>query len=395
MKNYFKYIVAIILIILFVISVVPRTFQNDTFYIIALGQQIMEGGLDRVDHFSWHNSLEYRYPHWLFDIANAGIFNSYGFDGIYVFTCFCSVIFMLVLFWVLFKKNNNWFLSFISTIIVSYMIKESFTGRAQVISYTLFLVEIQLIEHFIKKKNFLSCLGIAIISCIIANIHATAWIMTLVLFLPYIGEYIISLYTLKEINNRQAKKYRKKVQKLKQQGEEENKTQIVKLEEEIKHCENFKNREIYKKERKIIVEKIDSEKWLFIPFIFAIIGAMITPIGITPFTYYLKTSVGNTLTYINEHLPIIPATSIEFLAFSILLIALIGFTNAKIKLSDAFLILGLYLMTLSARRNCYLMIPLCCVPVVSMINDFVNSNIGIEKNKIEESSKKIISTIMG
>ena len=36
MKNYFKYIFAIILIILFTISVVPKSFQNDTFYIIPL-----------------------------------------------------------------------------------------------------------------------------------------------------------------------------------------------------------------------------------------------------------------------------------------------------------------------------------------------------------------------
>ena len=42
MKKYLKYIISIILIIIFVFSVVPKNFQNDTFYIIALGEQILE-----------------------------------------------------------------------------------------------------------------------------------------------------------------------------------------------------------------------------------------------------------------------------------------------------------------------------------------------------------------
>lgn len=93
MKNYFKYIIAVILIIFFVVSIVPKTFQNDTFYIIALGDRILENGLDRIDHFSWHENLEYRYPHWLFDIVNAGICNSFGLDRnirFYLFM-FCNI----------------------------------------------------------------------------------------------------------------------------------------------------------------------------------------------------------------------------------------------------------------------------------------------------------------
>ncbi|MCI8308873.1 MAG: hypothetical protein HFJ45_01355 [Clostridia bacterium] len=393
MKKYLKYIISIILIIIFVFSVVPKNFQNDTFYIIALGEQILEDGLDKVDHFSWHNNLEYRYPHWLFDIINAEVFDAFGLNGIYVLVCFVSVIFMLVLFWILVKKKNNWFLSLCSTLLVTYLIRNSFTGRAQIVSYILFLIEIQLIELFIKKKSKLSCLGILIISSIIANIHATAWIMTLVLFLPYIGEYIFVLYTLEEINNRQEKRYIKEINKLKKSQNKDNQEKIKKLEQEIEHCKIFRNREKKEENHKIIIKKMNNEKWLFIPLICAIIGAMITPIGITPFTYYFKINVGNTMGYINEHLPVIPANSLEFLVFTIVVIALIGFTNSKLKLSDAFLILGLYLMSLSARRNCYLMIPLCCIPITKMIQDFLDFNLQKGTSNFDSSTIKFFKIL--
>ena len=74
MKKYLKYILVIILIIIFVTSIVPKSFQNDTFYIIALGNLVLDNGMDKVDHFSWHNNLSYNYPHWLFDIITFKIF---------------------------------------------------------------------------------------------------------------------------------------------------------------------------------------------------------------------------------------------------------------------------------------------------------------------------------
>ena len=60
-------ILAIISIIIMVFCVTPITFQNDTFYTIKIGAQIAQNGLDMMEHFSWHEGLEYTYPNWLFD----------------------------------------------------------------------------------------------------------------------------------------------------------------------------------------------------------------------------------------------------------------------------------------------------------------------------------------
>lgn len=289
MKSYVKYVIAIILIIIFTVSVVPKTFQNDTFYVIALGDYIIENGIDRVDHFSWHNDLEYRYPHWLFDVINGGLYNSFGLDGLYIFVCILSVIFMLLLFWLMLKKNIGFFIAFISTLIVTYMMKDSFMDRGQIISYIMFLIEINLIESFLKNKNKLSVVGLFIVACVIANVHATAWIMFLVLFLPYITEYFVSLYTLKNISISRVSKYQKKLDKLKKQNPNDIE-QINKIEEKIKDDKDFLA--IYKENEKskILINKNDNAKWLILVMIIASLGALVTPIGSVPFTYYIKSA---------------------------------------------------------------------------------------------------------
>ena len=66
-------IIAIILIIIFAVSISPKTLQNDTYYTVTIGELILENGIDMEDHFSWNTtrvgtSLPYTYPHWLYDV---------------------------------------------------------------------------------------------------------------------------------------------------------------------------------------------------------------------------------------------------------------------------------------------------------------------------------------
>ena len=87
-KNIKFNILAIVLIILFSVSISPITLQNDTYYTIKIGEHILEtGGIDLVDPFSWHENLTYMYPHWLYDIFIYLIYSLGGMTGIYVSTC--------------------------------------------------------------------------------------------------------------------------------------------------------------------------------------------------------------------------------------------------------------------------------------------------------------------
>ena len=55
-------LLSIILIILLCIGSVVKCLQNDTFYIIKLGSDILKNGVDLVDHYCWITNLNYTYP---------------------------------------------------------------------------------------------------------------------------------------------------------------------------------------------------------------------------------------------------------------------------------------------------------------------------------------------
>lgn len=380
-----KYIIAIILIILFTFSVVPKSFQNDTFYVIELGRSIIENGVDWQDHYSIHNELEYRYPHWAFDVINSIICNFFGFTGIYVFTQILASIFVLLVFWNMLRKEINFNLAFISTLIVAYMMKGGFYARGQIISYSIFLLEFMILENFVERPTFFKSLALFVLSVLMANMHSTAWIIMLILVLPFIGEQVVYFYSFEGINARLLRKYNREYKKAKEAGCSQE--ELDKIQDKIKYKEKFEatlKEEEKITNRKIITKRKQNIKYIWIAFLVLIAGALITPIKLTPLLYFLKISLGNSMSYINEHMPIVPANSLEFLTYTIVIVALLGFTNSKLKLYDAFLILGLYLMALSGRRSMYLLIGLTAGIVVKMIDDFINDNI---KNKNEKATK--------
>ena len=107
MKNkkviYFE-IIAIVLISIFCICVAQKTLQNDTFYTIKIGEHIIENkGIDMKDPFSWHQDLQYTYPHWLYDVIIYLIYSVGGMTGIYISTCIFSVILGITIY----KTNSK------------------------------------------------------------------------------------------------------------------------------------------------------------------------------------------------------------------------------------------------------------------------------------------------
>ena len=86
MKNKKTFIIAsIIMIIMLCAAFTVRTFQNDTYYTVKVGESILEHGIDMKDHFSWHE-LDYTYPHWLFDIIVYKLHEFGGLNILYITT---------------------------------------------------------------------------------------------------------------------------------------------------------------------------------------------------------------------------------------------------------------------------------------------------------------------
>lgn len=350
------FIVAIILIAMFSLALTPVTLQNDTYYTIEIGKQIMETGIDMQDHFSWHQDLAYTYPHWLYDLITYQIYSSFGMTGIFVTTCILSMILGVSLFLINNKITKNQVVSFLISVGVMYLIKDYIAARAQLVTFILFIWMIYCIEMFLKGKKKRYAIGIVGISILIANLHVAVWPFLFVLFLPYIAEYIIASLADVIIYRKIGKKILElRIKHLKSKNTNSEKIKILeekllKLNEQIDRIKIKRDKEL-ENPYKIKLVKNKNVKWLILIMIICLFTGLITPLGDTPYTYLVKTMQGNTTQNINEHLPMTIYEQPEVLATIIIFLAILIFTKTKIRLSDLFMIGGLcYLMLMSRRQ---------------------------------------------
>jgi len=302
----------LIFISLFSIGLIRKSFQNDTFYTIKIGELIFNNGIDMLDHFSFHQNLAYTYPHWLYDCFIYSIYYLGGFPAIYI----SSIILLLILIFLIFKTNrkitSNISISAFATLVGALAISGFATARAQLISYLIFVLQIYFIESYLsggKKKYLFALLFLSLILC---NVHVAVWPFYFILYLPFIAEHIIALICSK-----------------------------IKLKKENKFTKFIKN--------KIIIEKNNRIKYLYIIILLSLLTGLLTPIGLTPYTYLIKTMLGNSQSYILEHQMMTWLDS----PFTIIIVGEMIFLTiiSKIKLRDLFLVSGLALMSIISVRH--------------------------------------------
>lgn len=370
------FIVAIILIAMFSLALTPVTLQNDTYYTIEIGKQIMETGIDMQDHFSWHQDLAYTYPHWLYDLITYQIYSSFGMTGIFVTTCILSMILGVSLFLINNKITKNQVVSFLVSVGVMYLIKDYIAARAQLVTFILFIWMIYCIEMFLKGKKKRYAIGIVGISILIANLHVAVWPFLFVLFLPYIAEYIIASLADVIIYRKIGKKILElRIKHLKSKNI--NAEKIKSLEEKLLKLNEQRDRIKIKRDKelenpyKIKLVKNKNVKWLILIMIICLFTGLITPLGDTPYTYLVKTMQGNTTQNINEHLPMTIYEQPEVLATIIIFLAILIFTKTKIRLSDLFMIGGLCYLMLMSRRQLSMFVLVGSIVLNRLIYDMI------------------------
>lgn len=346
-------IMSIVLIAIFCISLTPKTLQNDTFYTIKIGEHIIEnGGIDMMDSFSWHEGLEYTYPHWLYDVIIYLIYSIGGMQGIYISTCIFSILLGIAIFETNSKLTKNKCLSFVITLGVMYLLKDYIAARAQLVTFILFTIQLYFMEKLVDTSKKRYGIGLIIISILIANLHVAVWPFMFILYLPYIAEYIIAI-----VEERIAKKYGKEI----------------------------------KEGYKISIKKRNGTKYLIIIMIICAFTGLLTPLGTTPYTYLIKTMQGNTTQNINEHLPMTLINCEAILCVLIMFVALLTFTDVKIRLTDLFMLGGLIFLMLYSKRQSTMFVIMCSV----ILNRLVYAGLKKDEKDIDEKLINISTTLFG
>lgn len=355
-KNVKFTILAVVLITIFCITITPVSFQNDTFYTIKIGEHIEKNGIDMQDPFSWHEDLAYTYPHWLYDLLTYFIYDAFGLKGIYIVTCILSVILGITIYFTNTKIANNKVFSFFITIGAMYLIKDYIAARAQLVTFILFVLTIFLIEKFLETKKKRYAIGLIIIPILIANLHLAVFPFYFVLYLPYIGEYVLAILAETILYKKvKIKTLKKKIENESKKAENEEKLeklqkQLQVLEEKVDKIKIKRTKEL-QNPYKIKLSKNNNVRWLILIMIICVFTGLLTPLGDTPYTYLIKTMQGNTTQNINEHLPMTLANDTPIMCTLALFLAVLIFTKAKIKLSDLFMLGGLLYLMLATKRQ--------------------------------------------
>lgn len=368
-KNSIRFtIMAVILIAIFCFAISPVTLQNDTFYTIKIGEHILQNGIDMKDPFSWHENLQYTYPHWLYDVVIYLVYSIGGQVGIYISTIVLSIALGLTMYLVNTKLTKNNLTSFVLTIGAMYLLRNYIAARAQLATFILFILTVYFIEMFLETKKKRYVVGLIIIPIIIANVHLAVFPFYFVLYLPYIAEYMIYILSHTEIIVVNAKIDRLNKKILKTTNEDE----IQKIKDEINRLEQKNEKTINKKEKinanpyKIKIRGNNNVKALIIIMIICLFTGFLTPLGTTPYTYLIKTMQGTTTHNISEHLPLTLVNNLEFMCALVLFIVILTFTDTKIRLSDLFMLGGLIFLTFYTRRQ-FSMFTLICVIILNRL----------------------------
>lgn len=365
-------ILAIISIIIFCFAIAPVALQNDTFYTIKIGEYIVENGISvGQDPFSWHENLEYAFPHWAYDVFVYLVYNIGGMTGIYLSTCILTAILGLLIYTVHSKLNKNHLLAFVMALLSIYLLQSFIAARAQLVTFILFLLEVFFIEKFLATKKKRYAIGLIILPIIIANVHSAVWPFYFVLFLPYIGDYICNAFLINldiYYYKFKIKRLNKKIQKAKNDVEliKMLNSKLIKVYAKMSKSLDYKGKDDYITD-KIQFEKNSNCKWLILIAIICGFTCFLTPIGDMPYTYLFRIMDGTTTKSINEHLPMTLANNINFSILFGLTIMLAIFAKVKLRLKDWFMIFGLMILALISRRQASMVYLIALIPISNML----------------------------
>ena len=246
-------------------------------------------------------------------------------------TIIFTIILGLCIYFVNIKNSKNNIISLGTTILFLLLILGFLTLRAQIISYSIFVLEYYFLNKLIKTDKNKYIVYIFLLAVLLVNTHVAVYPFFIILFLPFLGEYILN---------------------------------------KILKKENFKI------------------KKLLIALILSLVSGLISPLFLNSYTYLYNTLINSTTNYINEHQPPILIKDLRLILLMLTITFMFTTNKFKLEIKEKLLLLGTLLMTLSSIRHEGVLI--ICTAII--FNKYWGNYLfQKEKNQIEKIEKKIFT----
>ncbi len=201
LHNYMKWrpskltVILILFLPIFIFEAIfPYMLNNDFWFLINTGKYILNNSFPHIDPFTIHEGLSLVIQQWLTDVIFYLIYNKCGIYGIYVFTLIAKILISYLIYKLcMLVSENKVKLSMFITLAVTTFLNMYFliTTRPQTFDIIILLLEIYILEYYIKKSKTWKCLlPLPILSLILINLHCSIWFMLFIFLIPYYIERI-------------------------------------------------------------------------------------------------------------------------------------------------------------------------------------------------------------
>ncbi len=179
-------------IFLFVLLFIPCllinfTLNNDIWFLLNSGRYVFANGIPHIEPFTIHTGMTFVMQQWMAAAVFWLVYGSFGAAGLFglVFIVFACIIFTAYQLCIL-VSDHNFIVSYAVTLAISILISFFMVTRPYIFTTLIILLELYLLEHFIKtgRRGHLTLLPV--LSCLQVNLQAAMWPVLFVVLIPYV-----------------------------------------------------------------------------------------------------------------------------------------------------------------------------------------------------------------
>lgn len=199
-QKWLKYLIIFLLPVVMVLLLRTQV-DNDSWFVLAEGREIVENGIYTTDALSMHEGLKVVVQNYGFAAVFWLVYSAFGLAGLFV----GMILFYILVEWLLYKifmliSDKNEILSLILMTVASMLLGLLFvTTRAQMVSYVIFLTVVYILERYAKKGEKKLLVAIPFLSLIQINLHGSVWLMLFLAMGAFIFDSRIERYSVKPL----------------------------------------------------------------------------------------------------------------------------------------------------------------------------------------------------
>ena len=162
--------------------------DSDMWFLLNIGKYITNNGFFNIDPFTIHEGLNVIIQQWLCDLLFYFIYYYFGSKGLMIIFILLVFSISFVIYKLFYINSNNNLLAYLLMIICILLIGINFNFRIrpQLFTYLILLLEIFLLEKYIKSKNKKYLYYMPFLSLLLINLHSSMWGLQFIFLLPYL-----------------------------------------------------------------------------------------------------------------------------------------------------------------------------------------------------------------